>query len=29
VMIVDGEYHGKMASSKVERVLKKYGTLEA
>jgi NADH:ubiquinone oxidoreductase subunit E len=29
VMIVDGEYHGKMGSSKVERVLKKYGTLEA
>jgi NADH-quinone oxidoreductase subunit E len=29
VMIVDGEYYGKMASSKVERVLKKYGTLEA
>ena len=29
VMIVDGEYHGKMSSSKVERVLKKYGTLEA
>ena len=29
VMIVDGEYHGKMASSKVERVLKKYGELEA
>ena len=29
VMIVDGEYHGKMASSKVERVLKKYGKLEA
>jgi len=24
VMIVDGEYYGKMASSKVERVLKKY-----
>lgn len=29
VMIVDAEYHGKMVSSKVERVLKKYGTLEA
>lgn len=29
VMIVDGEYYGKMASSKVERVLKKYGKLEA
>jgi NADH-quinone oxidoreductase subunit E len=29
VMIVDGEYYGKMASSKVERVLKKYGELEA
>jgi NADH-quinone oxidoreductase subunit E len=29
VMIVDGEYHGKMVSSKVQRVLKKYGTLEA
>jgi NADH-quinone oxidoreductase subunit E len=29
VMIVDGEYHGKMVSSKVGRVLKKYGTLEA
>ena len=29
VMIVDGEYYGKMASSKVERVLKKYRTLEA
>ena len=29
VMIVDGEYHGKMISSKVERVLKKYGELEA
>jgi len=29
VMIVDGEYHGKMASSKVERVLKKYRTPEA
>jgi NADH:ubiquinone oxidoreductase subunit E len=29
VMIVDGEYYGKMASSKVERVLKKHGTLEA
>ena len=29
VMIVDGEYHGKMVSSKVKRVLKKYGTLEA
>jgi len=29
VMIVDGEYYGKMASSKVERVLKKYGTPEA
>ena len=29
VMIVDGEYYGKMVSSKVERVLKKYRTLEA
>jgi NADH-quinone oxidoreductase subunit E len=29
VMIVDGEYYGKMVSSKVERVLKKYGTQEA
>jgi NADH-quinone oxidoreductase subunit E len=29
VMIVDGEYYGKMASSKVERVLKKYGKPEA
>ena len=29
VMIVDGEYYGKMVSSKVERVLKKYGELEA
>jgi len=29
VMIVDGEYYGKMASSKVERVLNKYGELEA
>jgi NADH:ubiquinone oxidoreductase subunit E len=29
VMIVDGEYYGKMASSKVGRVLKKYGKLEA
>ena len=29
VMVVDGEYHGKMASSKVKRVLKKYGKLEA
>lgn len=29
VMVVDGEYHGKMAPSKVERVLKKYGTPEA
>jgi NADH:ubiquinone oxidoreductase subunit E len=29
VMIVDGEYYGKMASSKVERVLKKYRKLEA
>jgi NADH-quinone oxidoreductase subunit E len=27
--IVDGEYYGKMASSKVERVLKKYRKLEA
>jgi NADH-quinone oxidoreductase subunit E len=26
VMIVDGEYYGKMASSKVKRVLKKFGT---
>jgi len=26
VMIVDGEYYGKMASSKVGRVLKKFGT---
>ena len=29
VMIVDGEYYGKMVSSKVGRVLKKYGELEA
>ena len=29
VMIVDGEYYGKMVSSKVKRVLKKYGELEA
>ncbi len=29
VMIVDGEYYGKMVSSKVERVLKKYGKPEA
>jgi NADH:ubiquinone oxidoreductase subunit E len=28
VMIVDGEYYGKMASSKVERVLRKYEELE-
>jgi NADH:ubiquinone oxidoreductase subunit E len=29
IMIVDGEYYGKMASSKVKRVLKKYEQLEA
>ncbi|HID65126.1 MAG TPA: NAD(P)H-dependent oxidoreductase subunit E [Anaerolineae bacterium] len=29
VVVVDGEYHGKMAPSKVERMLKKYGKQEA
>lgn len=29
VMVVDGEYYGKMIPSKVERVLKKYGPPEA